>query len=476
MSPRHSSFSLSAFEFRRRTAAIGAALTLGLCGAARADVDVVALAMVGPGQAHVDSEVIVSIQLAKFGVDPAPMFTAQAVLSTDPIVDAADVLVASVTSDMIGYHSLTAYVPAGLPAGKYFWGFRILPVPGETSGTNNAVIGTEVNILRTDLELDDPTPVHFFYSPSLNEVPHADVVVSNVGSINSIVVFTIETTNPTPWLHIDAPSSFAVAGQDGNVVTLTPVIDGLPLGVYQTTVRFQNVYTVDDFTTLDVTLTVGPVILNPGDSVVGDIASPSDEDRLLVEVVEGERVMFNARGRSGDLALQLSFVDPDGQPEGELTWKHTGKFTQQKYKFARSGIYTIVISGKDDTTGAYQMKTARKLPKKARPRTVTVTAAAPAVEVLTLNGAILDFGITPLTGFIGPILVNCESPTGTALDLVGHTKPGPSAGVHVESLTVTENGMHQVIVEGFGTDPGASAEVSIYPIQPKIGHEKIYLP
>ena len=457
------------------------ALVIGLAGlpGEEGDVDLAALAMVGPGQVHVGTSVAVTINVANFGEDPHSTFTAEVVLSSDTTVDASDVIVGTVTHDFLGYQSLMVAVPTHLPAGAYYWGFRVLPAGETDPPANNQTIGTAVHVIATDLTLDDPSDIEFSWVPVVAEVPEAEVVVSNSGSIGSILVFTADTLSPAPWLHIDTPSNFAIAGEDGNTVTLRPIVDGLPVGVYEATVRFMNTLDLDDFEQIDVRLTVDPIVFNPGDSLVGDIANPGDEDRMFVDVVKGEKIVLKGRSNSGDLILRVNFLDPDGAFESKVVFPHNEVFTKKTIKLKRSGRYTMVVDGKGDTFGAYQIKSNRKLPKKARPRVLTVgrpSDGGPAdVTVLTLAGAILDFGIEPNKKFWGPVSVECVNPGGAVVDIDDH-EIIDADGLKVEDLVVDELGAHIIRIHGFGDHPKARVELSIYPVQPDKGTKKIYLP
>lgn len=461
-----------------RRLALAAALGLAVPAAARADVDLAAVLVNGPGQVHVGGQALVTVQTASVGDPFAGSYTIEVLLSQDFSIDPDDPVVATLTTDLIGPQHVIADIPMDLPDVQHKWVMRILPVPGESNLTNNVAFGPATNVIKTDLELEDPDPIQVFVRASDDPPEPIAVRVNNVGTPKSILVFTVQPLTPAPWLTLDPPSSFAIGDQEGNDIFLLFDHSALEPGDYPVVLRFQNFADPDDFEDLSVTLTVGKAAFHPGHKFLGQISAPGETDEVVFHALAGERLMLEIKSRSGDLRPQLTFFDPDGQVEKVLTLPHSKKYLHRTVKLKRSGEYTIVIGGQKGTVGGYKVKTKAKWPKKGSPHTVKIKNPSGGVgtaEVLMLPDGILEFSVDPNAAFSGPLGVALTTPSGVQFDISANSRVTATGELVVEGVPITEVGSYSVSVFGFGGGKKEKVKVHFLPFQPPQKKGKIYL-
>ncbi|MBI4880951.1 MAG: hypothetical protein HY812_15040 [Planctomycetes bacterium] len=470
-------FHIHSRQIKRLLPALALAATMG--SQAAAQVDLVADVIIAPGQVHVGNGNLVTVRIENDGTPLVGDYTAKIILSKDLIIDPlTDTVIHTIVGSFFGQQSPVVMIPWSMDEGQHIWGLYLEPAAGEVNLVNNWLVGTTVNVFKTDLQIDDPTPVEVFTRLDDAEAPSVLVTVSNIGTPASIVVFTIEPVAPAPWLVIETPSSFAVGGEPGNDVELRFDKTGLPPGSYSTKVRFANYSNPTDFEELDITLTIGLADFEPGQKVVGQVSLLDDQDDVAFFGVKGERVRFRVRTFSGDINPRLHIIDPDGATETILKFKHSESQTiKQVHKLKKSGEYTLSILGSGNTIGSYFIKTGRKLPLKARKRNLTIDnpGGLASVEVLILPHAILEFLVKPNSKFAGPLAVGFSTPTGAAFDVSANAVVGPAGEYVVEELILDDCGGFKIGVAGFGLNPKEAVDVYVLPFQPKPGKGRVYL-
>ncbi|MBI4881199.1 MAG: hypothetical protein HY812_16310 [Planctomycetes bacterium] len=105
------------------------------------DVEVVSV----KGPKHAQAGKKVKVNFKALASHYGGSFTYEIRLSENTVISAADPLVASGTATGSGKHKAKFTMPA-LPAGKYYWGVRILAVPYETETGDNALAGNRVKV------------------------------------------------------------------------------------------------------------------------------------------------------------------------------------------------------------------------------------------------------------------------------------------------------------------------------------------
>lgn len=467
-----------------RRALVGLALPglLGLLGGAAqaAPPDLAPISVVGPGTTYTDAATLATVNVGSFGDPLVGTYLLEILISADTAVDGSDPVVASVVTGATGSINVPVTLPPTVPTGLVHWAARISGVADEVATANNAAVGTAVMVQSLDLAIVDGGPIQFFVRPTDVTLLAADVVVQNLGSPQSVLVFSVDALAPAPWLEITPPSSFAVGGEPAQPIQLKANYVGLVPGTYTTTLRFQSYSHAADFEDVPVTLEVGDPKFIAGDRLVGQIAVPGDADELKFDGVKGMKLRLRIGVKSGDLTPRIEVIDPQGGVEKVLDFAAKAKGIEKIAKLKGTGEYSIRVVGQTGAqTGAYWLKTGRKLPKAALARIKKVTdpgSGIAEVEVRLLPKATLDFAVDPNASFAGTVALGFSTSTGTALDILANTLPGSGDEIRVEDVEIATVGDYRIDVAGFGPSPKAKAKVHIAPVQPKKGAAKVYVP
>ncbi|MDG2122970.1 MAG: hypothetical protein P8J87_04690 [Verrucomicrobiales bacterium] len=293
---------------------------------------------------------LVNVDIQNVGDPLGVPFGGEVVLSRDFYPGATDPVIANpiVTDANLGLRTVNVLIPPTLGTGNWYWGLVVDSTHDETCGTNNHVLGGMVTLLHTDLQLEEPAPLHAFARISDVGEPSALVRVNNVGAPESILTFSVELRSPAPWLTFDPPTGASVGGADGIDVTLTFHQNLVPLGTYNTTLRFQNWLIPDDFQDLQVSLTVGEAYFWPGHQFEGQIASAADIDLIKFSGIPGMKLTLRAKSTSGNIRPRFSIINPAGIVEKVVTFKHSGQYLNKNVKsplVGGSAIKVLVLSG-----------------------------------------------------------------------------------------------------------------------------------
>jgi hypothetical protein len=465
---------------RLRRASIALAISAVYCGAAiAAPTDLAATSVVGAGTTYTDAPTYVTVNVANFGDPLVGSYTIEVVLSLDNAVDASDLVVASVTTSALGAVGIPLSLPVSAPTGLLRWGSRISGVAGEVATGNNQTIGTQVYVQTLDLALEDATPIKFFVRPNDVTTLIAEVNVTNLGTVDSVLVFSIDPLSAAPWLEIDPPSSFVVAGDPSQPIELKALYDGMLPGVYTTTLRFQNFTHPNDFVDLPIELEIGDPKFVPGDRLLGQVATIGDLDAMKFDAIKGMKLGIKFGVKSGDLKPRVEIVDPNGQVEKTLVFSSTKK-VKKVAKLKMNGEYTLRVVANDGTsTGGWFARTNRWLPKQGEARVVKVknpNATWAEVEARLLPGATLDFAVRYNNSFGGPLQLALDAPTTGSYDIAGNIQPTSGNETRVEDVETSDVGSYWIQVGGFGASQKAACKVKILPVQPKRGKAKVYTP
>ncbi len=442
---------------------------------AQGQVDLAAAYIVGPQQVHTETNVVLTIGVASQGDPLLEEYTAEVVLTEDEVIDALDPVIASIQSSFIGPQTILGAVP-DLPVAQYNWGLRVLRVKGELDVLDNETLGVATTLYKTDLSVADPSPITVTVRQNDPVPAPISMTVENVGTPTGILIFAVGEITPVPWLNIEPPQSFAIAGQPGNDVSLRFDHTGLSPGVHATTLRFQNILVSTDFQDVDVTLQVDEIAFLPGHVIVGQVALPEDVDEIAFMAVAGESLKLSVQTQGGNLKPTISMIDPLGAVEAVLKFKKSKSSTNKKVKLGMSGEYFLRIEGANGSVGGYAIKTGMKLPKQARPRQEIVKGSGSTdVTVLCFEDSGLQWAGSPNATFQGPLTFALMTPTGTSFDISGNAVSGSNGGLAIEGLTVDETGAYTIQVGGFGADPKEKVKVFITPAQPPLGQGTIFL-
>lgn len=444
------------------------------------DPDLLAFNAQGPGQAQLDTGVIVNALLLNLGGPlPAEDITLEILLSPDTVVDETDLVIGTKVVNLVGAFTVAAFIPDSLPPGPYNFALRVLPVTGETNLTNNAVIGNQVNIFTTDLclvgaptsltvgaQVDGPSPA-----------PHS-LLVGNCAATSGILIFTILEQTPAPWLDVTPSTGFAVAGLAPQSVSLLFNTQGLATGEYSTTLQFVNFGNPNDTEFFTVTLKVDDIVIEPGDLVLGTVDASGEADECVFAGLEGMKIKLKTSSQTGNIRPKVSILKREDRSLVK-SWvlKHSAKKITKSTKLPENALYILRIEGDAESVGSYEIGTSMKLPKAARKykgkiKPVPGTTEG-SVTLLGLPGGTLDFAITPKS-FTGPLTFTFSPPAGGSLDISSNTQSEPGGGATAADIPLDELGAYTITVDGFGAD-NEKVKVLISPDQP-IGDGAVILP
>ncbi|MFH0945977.1 MAG: hypothetical protein V2A76_12320 [Planctomycetota bacterium] len=447
--------------------------------------DLVVTEIAGPAEAYVGDMMLINLAIENWGTPLGVGYEYQTdlVISTDQVLDGSDTVLDSfmIGQSNLGLQQRTLPVPTSFSEGNYYLGLRIVdPVPGDVNPANNSKVSDLFQIVRTNLQLEDGSPLIAFVRTPEPAGPNVPVRVNNVGTDQSILLYTVTNLGAVPWLSLDPTTGVSVSGADGSDINLQFNHAGLLPGDYFTTLRFQNDLIPSDFQDLSVQLTVGEAYFMPGQVFEGQITGPGDLDTITFDGIKGLVVTLRTKSLAGNIKPVLTVIDPDGIVEAVLQFKHSGTFVNKKVKLAKSGTYTVEVTGKGLSTGSYRVRTDRLLPMKAKPRTIKLRNPAGGgndeVDVLILPGAILEYRVNPNGLFTGPATTALTTPLGGTFDISGNTVLNPDGSLVVSDLHLNVAGRFVIGVHGWGANPDAKATVQILPIQPPRAEGTIYLP
>ena len=443
--------------------------------------DMVAVAVFGPDHAQTGEQVFMHLEIDNAGDPLDENYAAEVLLSDDDKVSADDLVLTSFQSMELGTFLIAVTIPQNIPSGVYSFGLRIAPVTGELKLGNNDRIGPPSVISKVDLHVADE-PIVVFARLSDEEAPTPTLTVENAGSPGTVLFYTVEVN--APFVTPSHTSGTAVAGTAGDDVELTIDHGGLPIGQHGALVTFKNAHDPLDRVDVSLTLEVGDAKFNAGDRVQGLISEEGgdfeegvvDTDEIVFDGVKGMTLRLKAKTSSGDIKPLLTLVDPDGLVETSVAFKHVDTYKKKAVKLKSSGEYRMIISGKDGTAGNYKIKTGRKLPKKAQPRTVVTKVGDDEVEVLALAGATLSFSVTPNDEFPGAPALELRSPSGSLMDLTANMSQFADGSITVDGFPLDEGGEYRLRVLGFSGAQGEKVSVTVAPVQPQKTKNKIFLP
>lgn len=474
------------FEIGRRLHSIGATIgTVLIAGALVVDdahaatPNLAMLDVIGPQTVHVGQLNYVQLEVWNFEQAYAGAYQAEILLSSDATYDGSDVVVQTLISNTFGPQNVFFSVPGALPGGHYRWIARVLPVAGEIDSTDNVYVGQPVFVLATDLSVVDASPIVFQSDFQEVATMDAEIEIANVGNAGSILLFDVDALTPATWLEIELGDGFAIEGEAPAKVVLKCDAAGLPLGSYDTTLRFTNASNPSDFEDVEVRLDVGNQRIVIGDRIRGQIGEPGETDEVRFDALEGTKLILTGHVLAGKLKFLVTLIAPSGDIEHVVNYKNTSKKLKKVVILEETGEYRMVFSGKNTTTGSYRIKTDLRHPALGRSYSETVVDDGSGCALLPVRlyaGARLDVGVSPGDGMPGAPTIGLLDPQNLPLDVSAFVALDTLPEVKLESFIAPVLGEYQVIVSGLGQVPGNEAVVRIFPVQPNKGNAKVYVP
>lgn len=445
------------------------------------DPDAAVISLWGPAQAH--AGVMTYVASDVWNANPSAWSgtcTLEVLLTHDEVLDGSDPLIATYAAPAFGVQNIFLTVPGTVNPGTWRWALRVQPLPGETDLADNVFFGTEVKVLATDLELEDPSPIAVFAPENSTTPVVASVTVENAGSSNGILVFSAAPLISAPWLFVDSGDGFALSGGPGATVHLHVDPTGLPAGTYNAIVRFQNYALADDHEDVSVTLTIGPPHVDFRARLRGQIGVAGETDVIHFDAVEGMRIRMHGKVAKGNLKLVATLIAPSGGIETVVQFKHPTKLLKKIVTAHESGEYSLIISGEGASTGTYALDLDRHNPPLAKAH--QVNAGQPGgpgfvdLPLPMLKSARLDFSLLPNADFAGPVTVELRDGQGNVIDLAPFLSTDGEGNAIGEAYQADATDTYVLRVGGYGADPQASVKALLFPIQPAKTSTLVYLP
>ncbi len=439
-------------------ALLGAALLSVARGAEAAEAapDVLALSVQGPTQALVGSTVSVNTIVINLGGAFSGDYTFDVLLSADTTVDEGDIVTASVSSAVLGSLTVACAIPADLTPGVYNWAMRIDPLASEAETHNNSILGGPVEVFVVDLQVSGAAAVNAAALVGGDDPDSFALEVSNAGSADGILIFTVTEYPEASWLTVNPSTSFAVAGGSPQRVTLSFDIAGLAAGEWATQLIFLNYQDPTDYVIIPVTLTIGEVTFLPGDDLLGEIDSLGKTSEALFTAVEGMKLRIKVSSDTGNLKPVVSILDADGTVIRTWEFQHSSKQVKKTVKLPATGVYRLRVAGAEDSIGTYRIVTKAILPSRAQSFTEKVKPAAgtttATVALLSLAGGLLDVKATPANKFSAEVDLAVTAPGGAPVDMTGHEIRLDNGGVQATGLALNDAGEYVLNIAGFGGD------------------------
>lgn len=214
------------------------------------------------------------------------------------------------------------FQPSGLPVGTHTTTlvFRNNNYPDNLIQV--PVTLTVLNAATADLDVQ-PSSI----PPKLFTVggafPGADILtVSNLGTAGTMLNWTLTESPPAPWLNATPMTGAAVGGQSNSVVvSYTPLF--VPVGQYNTTLRFRNTADATDRVDIPVQLTV----------LDGSSGSGANTVQFGGLTVHADQIVYN--GNMVNLSGNVSI-------ENVLGVSGTAQIDQNAHLFSTSGTMTLL--------------------------------------------------------------------------------------------------------------------------------------
>lgn len=438
--------------------------------------DLVALSIQGPGQSQLGASASVNTFIVNLGGPLVGDIEFDILLSQDLTIDESDTVVLEHSTAFVGALNVPVTIPDTLSPGTYNWGIRVKPQATEVTTFNNEVLGGQVDLFLLDLVLDTNAPIAVSTVQGGADPSDITLQATNAGSGGAILIFNASMEPSVPWVSVTPTTSFVVAGGLAQPVVISFNTSGLPVGEHVTALRIASFADPTDFELIPITLTIGEAHFDIGDTLIGEILDPADDDVALFEMVAGEKLQVKFTTSFGNIKPTVEIISEDTGLVDTWNFKNKAQNSKQTFKAKSSGLYRLRIIGRDGTLGAYVVKTARKLPKKALEQRLKVKAGGTGlvqVAVRALSGATLDFTAEPKGGS-STLAVQIADPNGGTLDISGLVQQTSSGGLDAAGVPMNDVGEYLMTITGVGN--GKKVKLVITPTQPDAGTTTVLVP
>ena len=208
----------------------------------------------------------------------------------------------------------------------------------------------------------------------------------------------------------------------------------------------------------------GRSIFLAGDTLVGEIKSPLDQDQISFFGFRNMKVKFEMLVQSGSLRPVLEILNPAGVVI--RSWPLTNQAGSQKKQFRlpTSGRFRIQVRGLLGTLGDYEIRTEPVFPRKSlhlRKQGKVNRQLKLKAGFSALPGAALEALVTPKRNFANPPEVVFALPDGSEFDLLPFRSDEFGNVVHLIGVPLLAVGDYRLIVLGESRSSRARIEVTI---------------
>lgn len=218
----------------------------------------------------------------------------------------------------------------------------------------------------------------------------------------------------------------------------------------------------------------------PGDNLQGIVDVAGDEDTVDFDGLVADKIRLKVKAKAG-VTIRVVVRDELGSDVLGFNVKggKKGKTKKKKVKLTSTGVHTLVVTGLDDTTGDYSVKTSRKLNPLARS---TIHNKETAIPSLTYNeqvvagypGTLFSAVVIP-NNVVEPTALNLGffDPAGNPINTNAFESTSDIAA-HMTYFPLTLLGQHRMRTGGVG-DPGAAVDITLILIHPAPSEDPVLI-
>lgn len=431
-------------------------------GAARAAVNLAAVAVGGPKVVTAGTQVDVSRTIESSGKPPPE------VLVYDYRLDG--VVIATRTSENIPVLADSIQVPFGFAPGLHRWELAVGPAAKEKDLDDNVAIGGFVLVLPAQPQLClDAGPVVDVFDAIEDPAPPPPLVlhVQNCVDTTLLLPWTAEFSPRVGWAALENASG--VAGfASPSPLAIDFDTHGLAPGIYETALVLTRVDDPTQTLTVALRLRVDELQFVPGDAIQGAFETAGDIDPIWFDGVAGMTLRLRQDKTDNPLDLTAWLEDAAGNPAGAVEFHHAKK-EQRSLALQSSGRVRLKVRSTGGAIGPWRLATDRKLPKSAYgvAKSAKISkddAGGLKLKLPALAGTRLDALLSPKLALAGTWNVAILPPGGkwTFCELLALPEtamfgfgdwPLPASGVYTIEVTTSLPVASKVKVELHATPP-----------------------
>jgi len=214
----------------------------------------------------------------------------------------------------------------------------------------------------------------------------------------------------------------------------------------------------------------GVEVFAPGDRLDGTIANATDDDQIAFWALEGMGLKVRIQNLTGNVTPDVKIFNALGMKVADWSFKFQVKTQKRKITLPQTGMYRLVVTGRNGTLGNYRVRTRAVLPALAVRRNGFASGKklGGIVEIpfLGIPGATLTGWFRPAKGFPGHVALQFITPDGDAQVIIDHVKQTKLTKTKLKDVPIGSIGKFKVV--GYGAEQTDSlVEFSIRPFQPK---------